>query len=567
MERIFIMGMMFCLMGSSLFFSACAHAKRDVPDAEEPSISTAEAMIDKTDPSDREFPGGRGANQLILYTPAYGESTGTNEWGAEATVIGGIVRNVGGNNSAIPRDGFVLSGHGKGADWIARSLNPGMEISITGNRAVASNTERTRLYYADELLKKASAQLTMANSADPSISLKELKSLEDESRNLADKSRAAALKGDRKKALLLARGALDKARLHLYRSQPSRAKEIRACWYRLKEKSPQELESTMKKLAEAGFNCLCPETIYGGYAIYPNAHPALRQNPAFAGWDPLKELCALGKKYNIKIIPWVEVYFIGFQDSPLVSEKAEWLALGRNGKQPSTLEKGYYYFCPSREEVRRFWLEVYEYLLKTYPIDGLQLDYIRYPQSLPWEEGYCYCSACRRGFYNRYEVDPTSLDPQKDPEKWQRWSEYRMEQVTDFVKEARAMQKRVRPDAKLSADVFPKLDEATGAKFQNWPLWLEKGWLDQIYFMAYTSDAEYLRREAIDLVPKLPKGVEIITGLAPYMGFSAETLIDEIRIAREAGSQGACLFEYGSLTAEHIHALKEGPFRLPATCP
>jgi len=51
------------------------------------------------------------------------------------------------------------------------------------------------------------------------------------------------------------------------------------------------------------------------------------------------------------------------------------------------------------------------------------------------------------------------------------------------------------------------------------------------------------------------------------MGFSVETLLDEIRIAREAGSQGACLFEYGSLTAEHIYALKEGPFRLPATCP
>ena len=105
------------------------------------------------------------------------------------------------------------------------------------------------------------------------------------------------------------------------------------------------------------------------------------------------------------------------------------------------------------------------------------------------------------------------------------------------------------------------------AKFQNWMLWLEKGWLDQIYFMAYTSDAEYLRREAMDLIPKLPKGVEIITGLAPFMGFSVETLLDEIRIAREAGSQGACLFEYGSLTAEHIYALKEGPFRLPATCP
>lgn len=73
----------------------------------------------------------RGEGQLIIYTPAYGGSTNTNEWGSEA-VVGRDhrVSAVGGNNSNIPEGGFVLSGHdtdtgSKMSTWIKENIEVG----------------------------------------------------------------------------------------------------------------------------------------------------------------------------------------------------------------------------------------------------------------------------------------------------------------------------------------------------------------------------------------------------------------------------------------------------------
>ena len=53
-------------------------------------------------PAKRDFPGGRGPDELIVYTQEFGERTGTNQWGVEATVVQGVVSRVEGNNSKIP---------------------------------------------------------------------------------------------------------------------------------------------------------------------------------------------------------------------------------------------------------------------------------------------------------------------------------------------------------------------------------------------------------------------------------------------------------------------------------
>lgn len=76
----------------------------------------------------------RGDGQLVLYTPAYAPSTGTNAHGAELvlevegkrivtnqTVVARIMSFVDGGNAPIPAGSIVLSGHGNAADAL-RSL-------------------------------------------------------------------------------------------------------------------------------------------------------------------------------------------------------------------------------------------------------------------------------------------------------------------------------------------------------------------------------------------------------------------------------------------------------------
>ena len=67
----------------------------------------------------------RPADSIIIFTSS-GETTGTNQWGVEAVVgSDGRIISVGGNDNTVPEGGFVISGHGSGADWIRANCRTG----------------------------------------------------------------------------------------------------------------------------------------------------------------------------------------------------------------------------------------------------------------------------------------------------------------------------------------------------------------------------------------------------------------------------------------------------------
>ena len=86
----------------------------------------------------------RRADELILYRPLFDESTRTNAFGAEAVVINGVVSAVGDlrGNTPIPRDGLVLSGHGRARQWILQTLRPGVAVTIPTRFVPASGDVR-----------------------------------------------------------------------------------------------------------------------------------------------------------------------------------------------------------------------------------------------------------------------------------------------------------------------------------------------------------------------------------------------------------------------------------------
>jgi hypothetical protein len=78
----------------------------------------------------------RATNALVRYTPAFGTSTKTNQWGAEVTVVGGKVtafvnRTTSGAPAAtIPTNGYILSGHGTARDWLAAYAKIGSTVML-----------------------------------------------------------------------------------------------------------------------------------------------------------------------------------------------------------------------------------------------------------------------------------------------------------------------------------------------------------------------------------------------------------------------------------------------------
>src|SRR4029078_6451088 len=73
------------------------------------------------------------------------------------------------------------------------------------------------------------------------------------------------------------------------------------------------------------------------------------------------------------------------------------------------------------------------------------------------------------------------------PERW--WG-LRRSRLNALLLRIRTVVKSRRPQALLSAAVYPEALEATPHRFQDWPMWVENRWLDVICPMAYTPDAE-----------------------------------------------------------------------------
>ncbi len=123
---------------------------------------------DTINPSgESSLPGGRGQDQVVVYTPEYGPATtGTNEWGTEAVVSNGTAVSVGGNNSAIPADGFVISGHGEGAQWVVTNIQPGASVELVEGRLRVGPPPLEKLA-PDEALETAFLQFLRWLGAQP----------------------------------------------------------------------------------------------------------------------------------------------------------------------------------------------------------------------------------------------------------------------------------------------------------------------------------------------------------------------------------------------------------------
>lgn len=71
---------------------------------------------------------GRGKEALIMYTPAWGEKTGTRTDGIEFVVKNSMIKESRLGNTAIPKDGYVLSMSGPAVQFVTENVKTGDKI-------------------------------------------------------------------------------------------------------------------------------------------------------------------------------------------------------------------------------------------------------------------------------------------------------------------------------------------------------------------------------------------------------------------------------------------------------
>ena len=111
--------------------------------------------------------GPRLADEIVVYENI--PSTGTNPYGMEAVVEDGVVVRVGSNDNAVPANGYVISGHGKGAEAV-RSLCAGAKAAFdreAGEIDIIID-DSSRIYGAKqklEVVKQRFEKLVMSNQS------------------------------------------------------------------------------------------------------------------------------------------------------------------------------------------------------------------------------------------------------------------------------------------------------------------------------------------------------------------------------------------------------------------
>lgn len=335
--------------------------------------------------------------------------------------------------------------------------------------------------------------------------------------------------------------------------------EIRAMWLDrgtiVSAGSPKALARIFDSMAAAGINTVFFETVNAGYPIYPS-RIAPKQNPMVRGWDPLEAAVKLAHERGMELHAWVWVFaaanrvhnrLLNLPDTypgPLVEAHPDWAASDKQGRifDPRS---GKVFLDPANPEVRRYLLDLIGEIAIKYKVDGVQLDYIRYPFQEPsLNQTYGYGKAARQQFKQLTGRDPIAITASQ-ADLWDSWTQFRISQIDSFVTEVSQRLRSQRSDIILSAAVFPMPKQERLSKLQqNWETWALRGDIDMLVPMTYVLEANQLQHMARPLFNESALAATLILPSVRLLNLPDVVAFDQIQLLRDLPAGGYALFAY-----------------------
>ncbi|WP_009630715.1 family 10 glycosylhydrolase [Synechocystis sp. PCC 7509] len=348
-------------------------------------------------------------------------------------------------------------------------------------------------------------------------------------------------------------------------SRPTSQPEIRAMWLDrgtiVRAGSEQGLAKIFDKLAASGINTVFLETVNAGYPIYPSK-VAPQANPLVKGWDPLESGVKLAHERGIELHAWVWAFAVGNQrhntlvnlptnyPGPVIAAHPDWASYDNRGNL-FPLGQNKPFLDPANPEARQYLLALCDEIAQRYKIDGLQLDYIRYPfQDPAADRTYGYGRASRQQFKQLTGVDPTKISP-RDRLLWQKWTNFRTAQIDSFVAQVAQKLRKTRPNVIMSVAVFPLSEHDRLNKLQqHWEVWAQRGDVDLIIPMTYALDTYRFQRLAQPWISSINLGSALIVPGIRLFNLTSPVTVDQIQLARDLPISGYALFAVENLNSD-----------------
>ena len=348
----------------------------------------------------------------------------------------------------------------------------------------------------------------------------------------------------------------------------AQAQQFRSIWadaFHIGYKSAAEIDALVARAVEGRYNAIIAEVLAhhdsgsGGHGAYWNSAIVPKAADIAGGIDPLAYLISRAHANNIEVHAWLVTYRACSVWPPAgnatLAAHPEWLMVPQAaiGGGPAKVD-GVYVLDPGSPDVQEYLISIVRELVANYEVDGINWDYIRYTVTdagYPASNSYANSGLARFQRITPYVGVPATSQLQ--------WSDFRRRTIDELVRRCRGeiplIKSNPRQPLRLTADLIcfgnaPASFASSSAYglFQNWQLWLQRGWLDAGVPMNYKEElcvgSENLWfRNWVDAAVSWRGSRHIYAGQATYMNTFAES-VTQMQYAYAAGAQGTANYSY-----------------------
>ena len=330
----------------------------------------------------------------------------------------------------------------------------------------------------------------------------------------------------------------------------------------------------MKKIADAGLNCVFVRVARGVNALYPSkilpmdgwAEDAWKDGK---GTDELKTMIEAAHKNGLEFHAW-KVNFnanagmragagpAAFYQKMKADDR---LMRDVNGVQTTALN-------PGDPRNRQLEVDVMKELVDNYDVDGVHFDYIRYTEvGGDGKENFDfdYGDVSRFEFEKsrgmkvaNWPADVFSGHLKTEYEDWER------ENINDVVKRVYANTKASKPNVQVSASVWRANRKYRAGLKQDWTRWARENWLDFVVPMDYTADNARFESDMKTQIPNVAGHIPFAAGIGNYLIKDPQDVAGQIEIARKNGADGYVLFAYNDDNIDAVLAAVKTANAIPA---
>lgn len=319
---------------------------------------------------------------------------------------------------------------------------------------------------------------------------------------------------------------------------------------------PGDWDRTCRLLADHGVTTLFVNALWAGRAHYPSAFAPHSRTFAAYG-DQLAQAVKAARRHGLEIHLWMVCWMLDNAPEAFVAEQK------RQGRLQQTADGAVRtWLNPASKAAREYLLALIREAVTTYDLDGIHLDYIRYP-----DRNSDYGPLTRRAFAADTGIEPAHWPDEVLPggvhaDAFDTW---RCGQIGSFVREVRTLMREAAPEMQLSAAVWGGYPEIRHSIGQDWAAWLRNDWVDFVCPMNYADtlagfDALLARQAGLPGAPD-----RILPGIGVSSGESRldpDEVIDQVLALRRRRFPGFALYDLGkTMELETLPALRRGILR------